>query len=237
MGGSVGVERVDANGAQPDSLLAKEAKPAVPCPTTGSTKMTPFQSMMCSQTKKLSSNFPTLVVNVAAAGDEQLVLQAKPIPTAGDTYLASHYELSLATILPKRDEVFSVGQGDENMMWDASLQPIAKDEVMIFAEYWKPFSLETRSWLTETAPRNANRRSVYSQNGKHYLTVDPVKEEPSQFAVYRTADGEKLFTSPAMAHVFDLVWSRDSTRFAVVTVPKGVFGSTYREVLTVYSLP
>jgi hypothetical protein len=237
MGGSVGIERVDINGAQPESLFAKDTKPAVSCPTDGLTKLTPMQSMMCSQPTKLSSSFPALLLNVTMAGKQLLVLRAKPIPSAGDIYLASHYELSLATVFPRRDEVFSMGQGEMNKVWDASLQPISDDDVMIFAEYWKPFSLETRGWLPETAPRNANRRSIYSPNGKYYLAAGTIKEEPSQFTLYRAADSEKLFTSPTMASVFDLTWSRDSTRFAVVAVPKGVSGSTYREVLTVYSLP
>jgi len=236
MGGSLGIDRVGLNGAQPESLFAKETKPAVPCPTDGSTKLTPFQSMMCSQ-KKLSSSFPTLLLNVAMAGDELFVLQAKPTPSAGDMYLANHYDLSLATVFPKRDEVFSLGQGGMNKLWDASVQALANDEIMIFAEYWKTFSLKTRGWLPETAPRNTNRRSIYSPNGEYYLAVEPVKEAPSQFTLYRAADGEKLFTSPTMANVFDMAWNRDSTRFAVVALPNGVPASAYREVLTVYSLP
>jgi hypothetical protein len=237
MGGSVGIERVDMSGAQPESLFAKDAKPAVPCPTDGATKLTPMQSMMCSQPTQLSSSFPALLLNITMAGKQLLVLQAKPIPSAGDIYLASHYELSLATVFPKGGELFSMGQGDMNKVWDASLQPISDDEVMIFAEYWKPFSLKTRGWLPETAPRNANRRSIYSPNGKYYLAVEPVKEEPSHCTLYRVEDGQRLFASPTMATVFGVTWSRDSTRFAVVAVPKGASGSTYREVLTVYSLP
>src|SRR5260221_337341 len=236
MGGAVGVEQVDVSGARKESLLAKEAAPAVRCPTAGITKMTDFQSMMCSQTTKLSSSFPTLVLNVSVAGDQLLVLQAKPIPSAGDMYLASRYQLSLVRVFPKRDEVFSMGQGDMNKAWDASLQPISDGEVMIFAEYWKPFSLETRDWLPQTALRNANPRSIYSPNGKYYLAVEPVKEEASHFGLYRAVDGHKLFTSATMANIFDVAWNRDSTRFAIVAAPKGYSGSAYRNVLAVYSL-
>lgn len=237
MGGSVAIERVEMKGGQRDSLFTKEAKPAVSCSTDGSTKLTPFQSMMCSQGTKLSSSFPTLVKSVAMAGDKLLILQAKPLPTAGDIYLASRYELSLATVFPKRDEVFSMGQADMNKLWDASFQPVANDEVIIFEEYWRPFSLGARNWLPETAPHNTNHHSIYSPNGEYYLAAEPVGEEPRQFTLYRAEDGEKLLTSPTMANVFDLAWSRDSTRFAVVSVPKGVSGSAYREVLTVYKLP
>jgi hypothetical protein len=237
MGGSVGIERVDMNGAQKESLLTREVTPAVPCPPTDSAKTTSFQIRMCSEPTKLSSSFPTLTLNVEMVGSQLLALQAKPEPSVGDIYLASHYRLSLVSVFPKIAEVFSMGQGDMNKVWDASFQSISDGEVMIFSEYWKPFSLETRGWLPETAPRNANRRSIYSPNGKYYLTVEPVKEEPSQFTLYRAADGEKLFTSPTMANVFDLAWNGDSTRFAVVAVPKRVSGSTYLEVLTVYSLP
>lgn len=236
MGGSVAIERTEMNGGQRDSLFTKEAKPAVSCPTDGSTKLTPFQSMMCSQGTKLSSNFPTLVENVAMAGDKLLILQAKPFPTAGDMYLASRYELSVTAVLPKQDDILSMGQGDMNKLWDASFQPVANDEVLIFEKYWKRFSLETRSWLAETAPHNANRRSIYSPNGEFYLAVEPSREEPSHLTLYRTADGAKLFTSPTMVNIFDLAWSRDCRRFAVVALPKGVSDSTYREVLTVYTL-
>jgi len=237
MGGSVAVERAEMNGGQRDSLFKKEAKPAVSCPTDGSTKLTPFQSMMCSQRTKLSSNFPTLVENLAMAGDKLLMLQAIPFPTAGDMYLASRYELSLTTVFPKRDEVFSMAQADMNKLWDASFQPVANDEVLIFEKYWKPFSLETRNWLPETTPHNANHGSIYSPNGEFYLAVEPSREEPSHFTLYRTADGMKLFTSPTMANVFDLAWSRDCRRFAVVARPNGAPALAYSEVLTIYSLP
>jgi hypothetical protein len=60
MGGSVAIERAEMNGGQRDSLFTKEAKPAVSCPTDGSTKLTAFESMMCSEGAKLSSNFPKL---------------------------------------------------------------------------------------------------------------------------------------------------------------------------------
>lgn len=236
MGGSVAIERVEMNGGQRDFLFTKETKPAVLCPTDGSAKLTAFQNMMCSQGTKLSSNFPTLVENVAMAGDKLLVLQAKPFPTAGDMYLASRYELSVTAVLPKQDDIFSMGQADMNKLWDASFQPVANDEVLIFEKYWKPFSLETRNWLPETAPHNANHYSIYSPNEEFYLAVEPSREEPSHFTLYRTADGAKLFTSPTMANVFDLAWSRDCRRFAVVALPNRVPASAYRETLTVYSL-
>jgi hypothetical protein len=123
MGGPVGIERVDMNAAKRDSLFAKETTPSVPCPTDGSQKLTGFQSMMCSQTTKLSSSFQTLLLNVAMLDDQIFVLKGKPIPSAGDMYLASHYELSLATVFPKRDEVFPLAQGDMNQLWDTSVQP------------------------------------------------------------------------------------------------------------------
>lgn len=237
MGGSVGIDRVELNGGQTDSLLTSESKAAIPCPTDGSVKLTGFQTMMCSQGKtKLSSTFPTLVENFAMAGDKLLVLQAKPGPIAGDMYLASHYELSLVSVFPKIDEIFAMGQADMNKLWSAAFQPAGNDEVMIFTEYWKPFSLETKSWLPETAPRNSNRRSAYSPNGEYYLAVEPVGDEPNCFTLYRTADGQKLFTSPKVANLFDLAWSRDSSRFAVVALPNGIPAQAYREVLTVYTL-
>jgi dipeptidyl aminopeptidase/acylaminoacyl peptidase len=237
MGGSVGIERVEMNGGQPDSLLTRESKAAVSCPTDGSAKLTGFQTMMCSQGKtNLSSSFPTLIENFTMAGDELLVLRAKPMPTAGDMYLASHYELSLVSMFPKNDEIFSMGQADMNKLWSTAFEPVGKDELMIFTEFWKPFSVETKSWLVETAPRNSNRRSEYSPNGEYYLAFEPAGDEPSHFTLYRTEDGQKLFTSPKLANLFDLAWSRDSSRFAVVALPNGIPAQAYREVLSVYTL-
>lgn len=235
MGGSIGMEVVDTNGGKRDSLLTRELKAAVPCPTGGSTNLTAFQTMMCSQ-PKLSSSFANLVFGVGLAGDNLLALEAKPIPTSGDMYLASHYELSLVSVFPKTDEVFAMGQADMRKLGNTAFQPVGNDEVMIFTEYWKPFSVGTKNWLPGTAPRNSNRRSEYSPNEKFYLAVEPIGDEPSQFALYRTEDGQKLFTSPKVANLFDVTWSRDSARFAVVTLPKGVPAQAYREVLTVYTL-
>jgi hypothetical protein len=237
MGGSVGIDRVERNGGQTDSLLTRESKAAIPCPTDGSAKLTGFQTMMCSQGKtKLSSTFPTLVENLAVAGDKLLVLQAKPEPIAGDMYLASHYKLSLVSVFPKIDKILAMGQADMNKLWSAEFQPAGNNEVMIFTEYWKPFSLETKNWLPETAPRNSNRRSEYSPNGEYYVAVEPVGDEPNCFTLYRTADGQKLLTSPKVANLFDVAWSRDSSRFAVVALPNGIRPQAYREVLTIYAL-
>lgn len=235
MGGAVGIERVELNKEERDTLLAKETKAAIPCATNGSTRLTQFQIMMCSQETKLSSSFPSLIEDVAIAGDELLALQATPDPAPGDMYLASHYELSLATAFPQREEIFSMGQVAMDD-WDVAFQSIGKDEVMIFAKYWKPFSLTIKGWLRESAPRNSNRNSIYSPNGEYYLAMEPNGEEPTQFALYRTVDGKRLFTSPKMARVFDAAWSDSSRNFAVVTVPNRLPSTAYREVLTVYSL-
>jgi hypothetical protein len=229
MGGSVGIERVDTNGGQKESILAKEITPAVPCPPAEPGKATSFQITMCSQETKRSLSFPTLTLKVEMAGDQLLALQAEPIPSVGDMYLASHYALNLLAVFPKMARVFSMGQGDMHAVWDSSFQPIAESKVMIFAGHWK-------GWLPEMAPRNANRRSIYSPNGMYYIAVEPVKEEPSQFTLYRAADGHRLFTSSRLAGVYDLAWSKDSRRFAVVAQSKGVPVSAYRENLYVYSV-
>ncbi len=235
MGGPVGIDRVDANGAERNSLFIKDVTSSVPCPT-GSEKLTGFQRMMCSKGTKLSSSFQTLLLNVEMVGGQLFVLKAKPLPTAGDMYLASHYELSLATIFPKGAEVFSLAQGDMNQLWDTSFQPFGDEGVMIFAGYWRALSLETRSWLPETAPRNTNRKSSYSPNGKYYLAMEPVGEEPSKFTLYRAADGERVFSSSTLAEIYDMAWSKDSRKFIIVARPKSASGSAYRENLLVYSI-
>ncbi len=234
MGGSVGIDRVDMNGEHKESILAKEITPAIPCPPANPAKATQFQIMMCSQETKLSSSFQTLTLKVEMAGDQLLALQAKPIASVGDMYLASHYALNLLSVFPKMVDVFSMGQGDMNSVWDSSFEPISEGTVMIFAGYWKPFSLESKGWLPETAHRNANRRSIYSPNGMYYIAAEPVKEEPSRFTLYRAADGQRLFTSPILTGVYDLAWSKDSRKFAVVGQSKQA--SVYRDNLYVYSV-
>lgn len=236
LGRPVAVERVDANGMQRQVLMTKQEIPGVACPSELK-NLTSVQRMMCSDTHlTLAKSFPTLLLTVAMENDQLLALEARPIPNAGDMYLASHYQLSLAKLFPTTTDVLSVGLGDTYGMRDASFQPIAGGEVMIFSKFWKHFSLETREWPPETAPENTNKWSVYSPNGRYYLAVEPRPQEPSHFSLYRTSDGQQLFTSPTMANVFDMAWSRDSNRFSVVIVPKEVSGSAYREVLTVYSL-
>jgi hypothetical protein len=231
MGGSVGIERIDVNGTHKDSLLDKEATPAISCQSAGSTAMTQLQTMM-----KLSSSFPTLVRNSVITGNELLILEAKPIPSAGDIYLASNYELNLVSLIPKKHEVFSMGPAAMDALWKTSLQPLGDSKAMIFSGYWKTFSLETKELLNETAQLNANFRSIYSPNGRYFLAVEPRGEEPRRFALYSATDGKRLFTSATMAQVFDVTWTADASRFAVVTLPKGLSGAAYREVLTVYSL-
>jgi len=44
------------------------------------------------------------------------------------------------------------------------------------------------------------------------------------------ADGQRLFTSPRLTGVYDLAWSKDSRKFAVVAQSKQV--SVYRDILT-----
>ncbi|HLM80612.1 MAG TPA: hypothetical protein VK302_08255 [Terriglobales bacterium] len=235
MGGPVGIERVDLTGAQKDILLTKEATPAVPCPPEGSPKAG-FEAFMCSQPTKLSSDFPDLLLDVASADGQLIVLQAKPVPSPGDMYLAKHYSLRLLSVFPERNEILSLGQADMGGLGKVSLQSASDRRVLIFSQHWKPFSLKTRDWLPEIGPRNTNRRSIYSPDLKYYLLAEPT-EEPSHISLYQTENGQRLFTSAAVAGLYDMAWSRDSKRFAVVVVPKGAVGSAYREDLVVYSIP
>jgi hypothetical protein len=167
--------------------------------------------------------------------DRLLVLQAKAVPSPGDMYLAKHYTINLVSVFPERSNILSIGQADTGMLRDVSLQSGSNRKVMIFSQYWKRFSLDTRNWLPDVGPRNVNHHSIYSPDLEYYLAGEPA-DHPDHFTLYQTTDGKRLFTSTRMAGVYDIAWSRDSKRFAVVVVPKRASGSAYREDLVVYSI-
>jgi hypothetical protein len=236
MGGSVGLERVDLADGHKEILVPKETTPAVPCPPAGSS-MSAFQALMCSQPIKLSAAFPDLLLGFAMTDGHLLVLQGKPIPSAGDMYLATQYSISLKSVFPERNDILSLGQAQRG--WGTSLQSGSDGRLMIFWQYWRPFSLGARKWLLPTGPRNANMRSIYSPDMKYYLAAEPAEPAglPDHFTLYKAGDGKKLAVLPKMADVYGATWSRDSKRFAFVGVPRGAFGARYREDLTVYFIP
>ena len=234
MGGSVGIERVDLTTGHRDVLLSKEATPAVPC-QAGSTK-SDLQAFMCAQSTKLSTEFPDLVFDLAIAGNQAVVLHGMPVPSPGDMYLAKTYKLNLLSVWPDKATLLPMGQFATSKLGAVSFQPLPDERVMIFSDYWKSFSVEARDWQQEVGPRNANRSSVYSPDGKYYLATEP-REDPDHFTLIQALDGNRLYTSPKMEALYNMTWSRDSRRFAVVSVPKGRAQSAYREDMTVYSLP
>jgi hypothetical protein len=233
MGGSVGLERVDLVGAKKEILLAKETVPAVPCPPAGPAKSA-REALLCSQGVKLTSAFPGLLLDFAMAAGQLVVLQARPLPSAGDMYLAAHYAISIKLVLPERNDILSLGPVPMEAL-DASLQSASDGRVLVFWQYWRPLSLRTKEWLPDLGPQNANRRSTYSPDLKYYLAAEP-KGFPNHFTLYQSGDGMKLAILPRMANVYGATWSRDSKRFALVGVPRGASGSQYREELLVYSI-
>lgn len=232
-GGAVGLDRVDLAGTQKETLIARKTTPAVPCPPAGSVNAT-LAYPLCSQQVKLTSAFPDLLTGLAMADSQLLVLQGKPIPTAGDLYMASQYAISIETVLPQMNVVLSLGQAQDPS--EISLQPASEARVMIFWEYWRPYSLPTKNWLPDARLRNKNRSSIYSPDLRYYLAAEP-PGTPDHFTLYQARDGKKVLMLPGAAQVYGAVWSRDSKRFAVVVVPRGVSGATYREELVVYSIP
>jgi hypothetical protein len=190
---------------------------------------------MCSQPTKLSTAFPDRVLDTSVVDDQLLVLQAKPIPSRGDMYLAKHYNFNLISVFPQKSELLSLGQGDMTDLWKIAVQPVANQTVLIFSSYWKAFSLNTKTWLSDIGPPNANRRSAYSPDLNYYVACEP-SAHPHHFTLYRTIDGQRLFASPKLAEVYSMTWSRDSRKLAVVALPVGVSSSAYRENLFVYSV-
>lgn len=233
MGGAVSVQRVDLKTSKTETLLDRQTTAAIPCSAPDQPK-TAFQKMMCEQKVKLSTSFSDLLFGFAVADGSAIVLQGKPVPAPGDMYLASRYSIALRALTPQPAELISFGAMEMNELGDLSLQPISKSTALIFTAYWRPFSLEKKNWLPELGPKNKRAKSVYSPDLKHYALAEPA-EEPTHFTVYRSPDGSKLFSSPPVAGVFAMTWSQDSSKLAVVTLPKGASGAKYREVLHIYS--
>lgn len=234
MGGPVSVQRVDLQTGKTETLLDKQNTPAVSCSAPDQSK-TPLQKMMCEQNVKLSTSFSDLLFGFGVADGSAIVFQGKPIPAPGDMYLASRYSIALHALAPIPDELLSFGEVEMNKLGDLSLQPISKSTALIFTGYWRPFSLEKKTWLPELGPKNKRAKSVYSPDLRYYALAEPA-EEPTHFVVYRSSDGIKLFSSLPIAGVFAMTWSRDSSKLAVVALPKGVSGAKYRELLHIYRL-
>ena len=233
MSGPVGIERVELASGHREPLLSKETTAAVPCDAVPN--KSPAQAFICSQPIKLSASFPNLVEGFQLSDDKVIVLQARPVPTAGDMYLARKYDLELMSVFPAKTPVLSLGQFEIMKLRQVSFQALSEGRLMILSGYWKAFSLDSKSWLPQTGPQNTIARSFYSPSGEYYVTKEPL-DEPDHFTLVRAADGEKMFVSPMADGIYGVTWSRDSTRFAVVTLPKGRSGPSYREELTVYSL-
>jgi len=233
MSGPVGIERVELATGHRDPLLTKETTHAVSCDSVQN--KSGFQAFMCAQRVKLSSSFSNLVERVEFSDDKVIVLQARPIPSAGDMYLAGKYDLELMAVFPVRTPLLSLGQFETMKLRQVSFQALSEGRLMILSGYWKAFSLDSKTWLAQTGPQNGVPRSFYSPSGEYYVTAEPL-DEPDHFALIRAADGEKMFVSPVVDGIYGIAWSRDSRRFAAVTLPKGRTGAAYREELTVYSL-
>jgi WD40-like Beta Propeller Repeat len=235
-GGPVGIGRFDLQQNHKSTLLSKKTVPAIPCPPTASDKGT-RDSFLCSQISNPTSSFPQLLFQVAPADNQLFVLLGIPIPSPGDSYTASTYDIRLISLVPETNEILAMGKMDIANPDEPTFQLVSDRRMMIFSQYWKLFSLSTGKWLTEIGPRNTRKRSVYSPDLKYYLTVEP-SDDPDHLVLCQTIDGQKLATFPKTVNpdVLDAVWSRDSKRFAIVGVSNGSADSTYREELIVYSI-
>jgi len=236
MGGPVAVVKTDLESGREEVLLAKNSTPSVPCPPAPSAK-SDLQAFMCAhQPTNPSASFPNLILRVGRTDSHLLVLIGKPLPSAGDMYLAENYAFSLVSVFPGMQHLLSIEQTEMSKLWQLSLQAVSGERALLFLGYWKEFSVASRRWLPDAGPRNTNPRSVYSPDMKYYLAAEP-SDEPNHFALRRVADGKSLVDFPKMANVYEATWSHDSKRLAMVGVPLGASGSAYREELIVFSLP
>jgi hypothetical protein len=231
-GGAVGLERVDLTGANRETLVAKETVSAVPC---SSQPATPLQAFLCSQKGKLSSAFPSLVLGVSVGGQQIVTVEAKPVPSPGDMDLAGHYTVRLESVFPVKRDIVTLGSVSRQAL-NVALQSSSNGAVMIYWQYWRPFSLLTKKWLPDLGPRNTIRRSIYSPDLKYYLAAEP-DGSPDHYTLYEAAKGKKVVAFHKGQHVYDAAWSPDSKRFAFVIVPLAVSSLKYHEDLIIYSIP
>lgn len=231
-GGAVGLEELALPARQKSSLITTALVPAVPCPPEpGKT----FQSMMCSKSgEHLSRSFPGLLLHVEHEGNAVLVLFGKPIPEAGDVYLASNYDLQLMSALPQLTLVRQFGKHDMGNLDEIAFQVTGKGQLLIYSDYWKVFSLQGDA-LPDAISRNSRKDSLYSPDATYYLTPEP-PGEPDHYVLHRAADNKVIASLPKMASVFEAVWSPNSKSFAIIGAPKLPRGTPYREELAVYSL-
>jgi hypothetical protein len=232
-GGPVSLGMVDISTLQIQTLIQKQTATAVPCPKDDSS-LSGFQKMMC-QESRLSENFPYQIFGFGIANKEMIILQGKPVPAAGDMYVASRYSLKLRSVFPKSEDLSDLGEIDQNGVSDLRFQAMRTGEVMVFQDHWKTFSVKNRVWLPEIGPPNIKKQSVYSPDLEYYAAAEPF-DAPNHFCLYRVKDGRKLFTSASATGVFDVVWSADSRKLVVVVRPKDASARRYREELRVYSL-
>jgi WD40 repeat protein len=236
-GGPVGISRFDLQHGHKSTLLSKKTVSAIACPPAASGKDT-RSSFLCSQISDPTSSFPQLLFQVVPADHQLFALLGIPIPSPGDSYMASTYDIHLISLVPEANEILSMGKMDIANPDRPTFQLVPDRRMMIFSQYWKLFSLNTGKWLADVGPRNTRKRSVYSPDLQYYLTVEP-SDDPDHLVLCQTIGGQKLATLPKTVNpdVLDAVWSRDSKRFAIVVVSNGGSGSAYREELIVYSLP
>ena len=230
-GGAVGIEELKLPALQKSSLITTEPVPAVPCPPgPGKT----FQSMMCSKLgEQLSKSFPGLLLRVEHTGKDVFVLFGKPIPQAGDMYLASSYDLQLISAFPQVTVLRQFGKQDMRNL-DAIAFQAADNKLLLYSEYWRVVSLAGEG-LTEPASKNSRKDSLYSPDAKYYLTPEP-SDEPDHYVLHRATDNGVIAVLPKMASVFEAVWSPNSKAFAVVGAPKLPRRTPYREELVIYSI-
>ena len=235
-GGSVGIARFDLQQNRVIALVKKEMVAAIPCPPANS-KQSSLEEFRCSQVKDLTSSFPQIVFYVAPTGRDVVALLGTPVPSAGDSYLAQNYDMRLVSVLPEQRTILPLGKRSMESDDNTTFQAVSGERVLVFQQYWKLFSIDSREILAQIGPKNMKPKSVYSPDLKYYLCAEP-EGDPNHFVLYRTADGKQIESFPKMALVYDAFWSSQSNRFGIVELPMtGASAVNHREELAVYSVP
>ena len=226
--GKVAIEGVDLTGENRKVFLAKKTVAAFPC-----SKAPKKHFCHKSNSRRSSPEFSTIVYSYVLSGGRLLALQGIPVPAAGDTFMADDYEIKLLSLAPEKKEILRLGQKNK-MLSRLMLQPADDGKVMIGAGRWRPFSLKTKSWLPDIASLPADVTPViFSPDQKYYLSSGG-----HSFSLVNAATGENVFTEAVnddFDKIYDMVWSADSRRFAVVINKTGIF-TDYHDTLNVYAI-
>lgn len=233
-GGPVAIDKIETNKSQWVSLIPKQNVPAVPCPPKDAV-LSGKARFLCDKVQNLQSSFPRLVYHFDMVGNDVLALLGTPQPSAGDMYLAEHYDVDLVSFSLSTGKSRTIVSKLGNSARGTSFQAISGTEVLIFSQYWRRLSLQDGKWLADSEPHNTNPKSYYSHDGKYYL-VDEECDQNLCLTLKLALTGKVVAQISHTREIYEVTWSDDSKFFAVVNEVDGTKEEPHKELLTVYRI-